>query len=103
VKKREFGIYKAIGMTKKQFARLVILEGTLYGIIAAVVGTTVGTIITLAIMDNANLTMGALLNFNIGLLICGIVGVILVTLLASLMPLRKLNKVNIVESLRMEE
>ncbi len=103
VKKREFGIYKAIGMTAKQFAKLVILEGTLYGIIAAVVGTAIGTIITLAIMESANLTMGALLNFNIGLLICGIVGVILVTLLASLMPLRKLNKMNIVESLRMEE
>jgi putative ABC transport system permease protein len=103
VKKREFGIYKAIGMTKKQFAKLVILEGTLYGIIAAVVGTIVGTVITLAFIDGSNMNMGVLMNFNIGLLVCGIVGVILVTLLASLMPLRKLNKVNIVESLRMEE
>ena len=103
VKKREFGIYKAIGMTGKQFARLVILEGTLYGIIAAVVGTTVGTIITLAIISGSNINISAVMNSNIGLLICGIVGVILVTLLASLMPLRKLNKMNIVESLRMEE
>ena len=103
VKKREFGIYKAIGMTGKQFARLVILEGTLYGIIAAIVGTTVGTIITLAIISGSNINIRAVMNSNIGLLICGIVGVILVTLLASLMPLRKLNKMNIVESLRMEE
>jgi len=103
VKKREFGIYKAIGMTGKQFAKLVILEGTLYGIIAAVVGTIVGTVLTLALIDGRNVNMGVLMNFNIGLLICGVVGVILVTFLASLMPLRKLNKVNIVESLRMEE
>lgn len=103
VKKREFGIYKAIGMTRKQFARLVILEGTLYGIIAAVVGTIVGTVLTLALIDGRNVNMGVLMNFNIGLLICGVVGVILVTFLASLMPLRKLNKVNIVESLTMEE
>lgn len=103
VKKREFGIYKAIGMTGKQFARLVILEGTLYGIIAAVVGTIIGTIITLAIISGSNINISAVMNSNIELIICGIVGVILVTLLASLMPLRKLNKVNIVESLRMEE
>jgi putative ABC transport system permease protein len=103
VKKREFGIYKAIGMTGKQFARLVILEGTLYGIITAVVGTIVGTIITLALIDGSNITIGVALNFNIPILICGIVGVILITFLASLLPLRKLNKVNIVESLRMEE
>jgi putative ABC transport system permease protein len=103
VKKREFALYKITGMTGIQFNKLVILEGTLYGIIAAVIGTTVGALLTALIMSSSSVAEETLVRLPVRLLSYGVAGVIAVTLLASLAPLRKLNRMNITESLRMEE
>ena len=46
VKKREYATFKAIGMTKGQFKKLVLLEGALFGIIACIIGLPISFLLT---------------------------------------------------------
>lgn len=103
VKKREYATFKAIGMTKGQFQKLVLLEGALFGIIACIIGLPIAFLLTY---------YGVLHNNPVGDIgykaalwpyIYGGLGIIAITLLAALFPLSKLNDMNIVESLRVEE
>lgn len=103
VKKREYATFKAIGMTKWQFKKLVLLEGALFGIIACTVGLPISFFLTY---------YGIVANNPLGQIgysaaawpyLSGGIGIIIITLLAALFPLRKLNDMNIVEALRLEE
>jgi putative ABC transport system permease protein len=103
VKKREYATFKAIGMTKGQFKKLVLLEGALFGIIACIIGLPLSFLLTY---------FGIVKNNPLGVIgytsavwpyLSGGLGIIGITLLAALLPLRKLNDMNIVEALRVEE
>lgn len=103
VKKREYATFKAIGMTGGQFRKLVLLEGALFGIIAAVIGLPLSFLLTY---------FGILQNNPVGSIgytsalwpyLYGGLGIVAITLLAAVIPLRKLNGMNIVEALRIEE
>lgn len=103
VKKREYATFKAIGMTKGQFKKLVLLEGALFGIIACMIGLPLSFVLTyFGIVKNNPL--GAIgYTSALWTYISGGGGIIAITLLAALFPLRKLNDMNIVEALRIEE
>ncbi len=102
VKKREYATFKAIGMTKRQFQKLVLLEGALFGIIACIAGLPLSHFLTYVILKN-NPVGGIGFSFAVWPYLSGGVGIILITLLAAVIPLRKLNDMNIVEALRIEE
>jgi len=103
VKKREYATFKAIGMTKGQFKKLVLLEGALFGIIACIVGLPLGYLLTYygIVVNNPLGSIGY--TAAIWPYLYGGIGIIAITLLAALFPLRKLNDMNIVEALRVEE
>lgn len=103
VKKREYATFKAIGMTKGQFKKLVLLEGALFGIIACIIGLPLAFLLTYFGVVQSN-PMGDI-GYRAALwpYISGGLGIIAITLLAALFPLRKLNDMNIVEALRVEE
>ncbi|HEY9061182.1 MAG TPA: FtsX-like permease family protein [Pseudobacteroides sp.] len=103
VKKREYAVFKAIGMTKWQFIKLVLLEGTLFGVFACIAGIPAAFLLT---------KYGVIVKNPLGFIgytmpvwpyIAGSAGVIAITFLAVLIPLRKLNEMNIVEALRVED
>ncbi len=103
VKKREYATFKAIGMTKGQFQKLVLLEGALFGIIACIIGLPIAFVLTYFGIVNNN-PMGEIgYRTVIWPYLYGGVGMIVITLLAAVVPLRKLNDMNIVEALRIEE
>lgn len=103
VKKREYATFKAIGMTKGQFKKLVLLEGALFGIIACIIGLPISYLLTyFGIVQNN--PMGPIgYTAAIWPYVAGGIGMITITLLAAMFPLRKLNDMNIVEALRIEE
>ncbi len=103
VKKREYATFKAIGMTKGQFKKLVLLEGALFGIIASIIGLPISFLLSYFGVVQSN-PMGDI-GYRAALwpYISGGIGIIAITLLAALFPLRKLNDMNIVEALRVEE
>ncbi len=103
VKKREYATFKAIGMTKWQFKKLVLLEGALFGIIACIIGLPISFLLTYYGIV-ANNPMGYIgYSAAVWPYLTGGIGIIVITLLAALFPLRKLNDMNIVEALRLEE
>ena len=103
VKKREYATFKAIGMTKGQFKKLVLLEGALFGIIACIIGLPMSFLLTyFGIVKNNPLGVIGY-TASVWPYLSGGIGIILITLLAALFPLRKLNDMNIVEALRVEE
>ena len=103
VKKREYATFKAIGMTKWQFKKLVLLEGALFGIIACIVGLPISFLLTYYGVV-ANNPLGHIgYSAAVWPYLSGGIGIIIITLLAALFPLRKLNDMNIVEALRLEE
>ncbi|WP_234123668.1 ABC transporter permease [Clostridium hydrogenum] len=104
LRKAEFAMLMAIGMTKEQLTKMVLLEGTLHGIIAAVLGTFIGgalDFILIKIISGSEFR-----DFNLKLPIVAIVGeviaAIIITLIASAIPLRKLKNMNVVENLNQE-
>lgn len=103
VKKREYATFKAIGMTKGQFKKLVLLEGALFGIISCIFGLPVSYLLTYyGIL--ANNPLGSIgYNSAVWPYLYGGLGIIAITLTAAMIPLRRLNEMNIVESLRIEE
>lgn len=103
VKKREYATFKAIGMTKGQFQKLVLLEGALFGIIACIIGLPVSFLLTYfgIIQNNPLGSIGY--TSSIWPYLYGGAGMVVITLLAAVIPLRKLNDMNIVEALRIEE
>ena len=103
VKKREYAVFKAIGMTRRQFIKLVLLEGTLFGVFACIIGIPISYLLT---------WFGIIKNNPLGYIgyvipvwpyVTGMIGVISITFLAALIPLRKLNDMNIIEALRVED
>lgn len=103
IRKREFSILKAIGMTEKQLNKSVILEGTLYGIISGIFGGVISAIL-LAVL--VKLTMGMAVveyKFDFVAFIGSIIAAILITYVATLIPLRKLRKLSIVEGISDDE
>lgn len=104
LRKAEFAMLMAIGMTKEQLTKMVLLEGTLHGIIAAVLGTFIGAgldFILIKIIAGSEFKDFDF-KFPITTIICGILIAILITLIASLIPLRKLKNMDVIENLREE-
>ena len=103
VKKREYAIFKAIGMTKMQFKKLIVLEGGLYGIIACVLGLPIGYVLSVFGVMFINPVGLYGYDMKIWPYITGALGIIAITIMATLIPLRKLNEMNIVDTLKVEE
>jgi len=104
LRKAEFAMLMAIGMTKEQLTKMVLLEGTLHGIIASVFGTFIGAgldFILIKIIAGSEFR-DFTLKLPIAIIACGILAAILITLIASLIPLRKLKNMNVIENLREE-
>ncbi|MDR3597952.1 FtsX-like permease family protein [Clostridium sp.] len=103
LRKKEFSTLKAIGMTEKQLKKSVMLEGTLYGIISAILGG-IGSAILLAVLIRAG---GGIveIKYKFGVIpfLLSIVCAILVTYISTLAPLKRIEKLTIVEGISDEE
>lgn len=103
IRKREFSILKAIGMTEKQLKKSVILEGTLYGIISGIFGGIISAGL-LAVLVKLTVGMAVVeYKFDFVAFIGSIVAAILITYIATLIPLRKLRRLSIVEGISDDE
>ncbi len=100
---RELSILKAIGMTQNGIKKLICLESILYGVIACILGTVIGCVLSFTLYK---LFYGAIAiewNMPWKYMAIGIVGTMLVTLLAGYIPLKRINNAIIVENIREEQ
>ena len=102
LRSKEFAMLKSVGMTTKEFNRMIRLESILYGLKSLLYGCTFGTILSYLIsMATANsLELG--FKFPITAIIISIIFIALVVGLIMKYSLSKINKQNIIETIRQD-
>lgn len=103
LRKKEFATLKAIGMTEKQLKKSVILEGTLYGIIAAIFGGSVSAILLAILIKSGGGLAEVEYRFQVIPFILSIACAVIITYIATLSPLKRIKKLTIVEGISDEE
>ena len=100
LRQKEFAHLKSIGMTKKEFNQMIILENIFISFKALIIGIPLGIIFSYIVhlSFETNVIMDYI--FPISGVIISIVSVFLVLWIITLYALRKINKQNIIETIR---
>ena len=100
LRQKEFAHLKSIGMTKKEFNKMIKLENIFIGFKALIIGIPLGIIFSYIIhlSFETNVIMDYI--FPISGIIISIVSVFLILWIITLYSLRKINKQNIIETIR---
>lgn len=101
LRSKEFAMLKAIGMTDKEFKKMINLESLLYGLKSLVIGLIIGLILSYKIFDIFSSNM---LNTPymppIRAIIISIIFVFLIIFITMRYSYNKINKQNIIETIR---
>ncbi len=100
LRKPEFAMLKSIGMTSKEFKRMISLESLFMGFKSLFYGTIIGIILSYLIYRNFNSTYLYEVPY-LSIIIC-IIAVFLLIFLIMRYSLNKINKQNIIETIRNE-
>jgi putative ABC transport system permease protein len=103
LRRKEFSTLRAIGMTEKQLRKSVILEGTLYGIFAAIFGGIGSAALLLLLIKLGGGLADVKYNFAIIPFVLSLAVAIGVTYISTIIPLRKLRNLSIVEGISDDE
>ena len=100
LRQKEFAILKSIGMTKKEFNKMISLESTFYGIKSLAIGLPLGIMASYLIYKILNTNLQISYIFPTMSVIISIIVVFI--LLKGIMrySLKKINKQNIIETIR---
>lgn len=101
LRSREFAMLKSVGMTKKEFNRMVRLESLFYGTKSLIIGIPIGCILSYLLYKTL---MGGELEFAyslpIGAIIISIIAVYLLVLCIMKFSITKISKQNTIETIR---
>ena len=101
LRSKEFASLKSIGMTKKEFNRMIRLESLMYGIKSLLIGIPLGVLGVFAIFSafsNCNVPMSFVFPWKA--ILISIAAVIIVVWLIMKYSISKVNKQNIIETIR---
>ena len=101
LRSKEFASLKSIGMTKKEFNRMIRLESLMYGIKSLIIGIPLGIAGVFAIFSafsNGNVPMSFVFPWKA--ILISIAAVIIVVWLIMKYSISKVNKQNIIETIR---
>lgn len=96
----EFGIIRSIGLCDKNFKKMIIFEGLVYGILSSIVtiiGGIVGQVILFRYISPNLMNPKFIFNINIYLIVICLN--MIIGIIATYAPLKKINKLSIVESI----
>lgn len=102
LRRREFATLKSIGMTKKEFSRMMNLETILYCSESLLYGSLLGTLASFAIFKSFNYNNNA--RFDLPLLSIGICAIVVLIIVFIIMrySINNVNKRNIIDTIRNE-
>ena len=100
LRQKEFANLKSIGMTKKEFNRMIRLESLLYGIKSLIIGVPIG--IGLSYLIYKGFTQNVEMEYMLPVrgIVIAIFAVFLLIGLIMKYSLNKINKLNIIETIR---
>ncbi|MCX7924073.1 MAG: FtsX-like permease family protein [Clostridia bacterium] len=100
---RELAIIKAVGMTGGGIKRLVYLESIYFCIFAAIIGGTVGSILSKAMFSLLDRVKEFEWSIPWNSIAISVLGMVMVSLFSASLPLRRINNGVIVENIRVEQ
>lgn len=100
LRKKEFAMLKSIGMTKKEFNRMIRLESIFYGVKSLVIGIPIGILLSYGIYNIFKDNMGMEYVLPIKAIVMAIVFVAIVIGIIMKYSMSKINKQNIIETIR---
>ena len=100
LRKKEFAMLKSIGMTKKEFNRMIRLESIFYGVKSLVIGIPIGILLSYGIYDIFKDNMEMEYVLPIKAIVMAIVFVAIVIGIIMKYSMNKINKQNIIETIR---
>ena len=100
LRKKEFAMLKSIGMTKKEFNRMIRLESIFYGLKSLIVGIPIGTILSYGMYTvfRNNMEMEYVLPYKS--IVMSIVFVAVIIGIIMKYSMSKINKQNVIETIR---
>ena len=98
----EFAMLKSIGMTGKEFQRMIWLEGLFYGGKALMIGIPLGMFISYCFYRALGQGMVIAFPFPTGGIVVSIVAVIILLYSIMRFSMAKINKKNVIETIRNE-
>ena len=100
---KEIGLLKASGMTQNQLLIMVLFEAFTYGILACVLGTTIGLWASKNLYTRlVTLVFGTGWTVPAGAIIAGILATITISSISVIYPIRRLSKISAVEATTLE-
>ena len=102
LRNREFAILKSIGMTNKEFKRMINFESLIYGVKSILYGIPIGTILSYAIYNVMRRKIETPYKFPIIPIIISIIVVFAVIFITMRYSSKKSEKINLIETIRNE-
>ena len=100
LRRKEFAMLKSIGMTKKEFNRMIRLESIFYGIKSLIIGIPIGILLSYGIYKMFEDNMGMQYHLPVNAILIAIVFVAIVIGIIMKYSMSKINKQNIIETIR---
>lgn len=102
LRNREFAILKSIGMTNKEFKRMINYESLIYGVKSILYGIPIGTILSYAIYKVMSRKIETTYKFPMIPIIISIIVVFAVIFITMRYSSKKSEKINLIETIRNE-
>ena len=102
LRKQEFAVLKSVGMTTKEFNKMIKLESVFIGIKALLYGIPIGTVLSLALCKLLSRNIDISIRIPIVQILIAIIGVFTLIFIIMNYSVKKVNKQNIIETIRNE-
>ncbi|MTI49289.1 MAG: ABC transporter permease [Firmicutes bacterium] len=100
LRRREFGMLRALGMTNEQLRKVITKEGLFYGLLSSIIGSIIGILLVYLLYYTARKVLDLELEISYISIILACVVTTTLTVISTLIPLRKAVSLNVVESIR---
>lgn len=102
LRKQEFAILKSVGMTTKEFNKMIRLESLFMGIKSLLYGLPIGTILSFILCKLLSRNVPIQIKFPIVQILIATIGVFIFLFIIMNYSVKKINKQNIIETIRNE-
>ncbi len=100
LRRKEFAMLKSIGMTKKEFNRMIRLESIFYGLKSLIIGIPIGVGLSYLIYKAFEIDMGMTYMLPVKSIVISVIFVAIVIGIIMKYSMSKINKQNIIETIR---
>ena len=102
LRKREFAMLKSVGMTTKEFNKMIRLESLFMGIKSLIYGLPIGTVLSFVLLKLLSRSVSIQIKFPIMQIFLATMGVFILLFMIMNYSVKKINKQNIIETIRNE-